>query len=96
MERCDAVLLQCILECPTDDTNCLSGCIRDGIAIMAMNVLIVSNSYYHLNWLSEQPFKLIFSPCELNCLEGCTDCENPVCQCEVSLKSNYILIEIFC
>ena len=30
MERCDAVLLQCIAECPADDTSCWSDCIRDG------------------------------------------------------------------
>ena len=28
-ERCEAVLLQCINECPNNDTNCFSQCIRE-------------------------------------------------------------------
>ena len=24
-------------------------------------------------------------PCEVNCLDGCDECDNPVCDCQVSV-----------
>ena len=80
-ERCEATLLQCILGCESTDTSCLTDCIRDETDCINGKQFIFTQFIwiFILNFLSG-------CPCELNCSEGCTDCDNPVCQCEV----NYI------
>ena len=80
-ERCEASHLQCILNCPSNDVNCLSQCIREETE--CTNGKFFIEIIYSIK--VETPLKNVISacPCELNCLDGCTDCDNPVCECEV-------------
>ena len=62
-----------------------------------VNVIMVSHIYSavedrglifgHSNWSLlkiNQLTRFSDCPCELNCLDGCDDCANPVCDCQVS------------
>ena len=82
IERCEASHLQCILNCPSNDVNCLSQCIREESECFNGKFIIEIISSIKV----ETPLQIVISacPCELNCLDGCTDCDNPVCECEVS------------
>ena len=61
------------------------------------NVSTVNSFIQPLNCvraIQSRMIRLLFSdikhldcPCELNCLDGCDECDNPVCDCEVSFGS---------
>ena len=72
-DRCEIISIECILACD-NDTLCMSQCSRENTE--CLNGKKISVEY----------FRGIVSdcPCEANCLDGCDDCENPVCDCEVS------------
>ena len=81
-EKCEENQLQCILNCLSNDPACLSQCIREETE--CTNGKFFIEIIYSIK--VESPLKNVISacPCELNCLDGCTDCDNPVCECEVS------------
>ena len=76
-ERCETSLLECILEC-SNDTACLTNCIR--LETECINGK--SYEFEHLSLLKDELESLSDCPCENNCLEGCEDCSNPVCECK--------------
>ena len=93
-ERCEVFQLQCILDCTPDDITYLSKCIRDVTGCF-------SGKLSMLHWLchllvsififTKISPKLIYinisaCPCEIDCLDGCTDCTHPVCQCDLSVS----------
>ena len=85
MERCEEALLECILDC-NNDMECLSTCIRlETKCTDSESDISVTNVFHRplsMN-LNCDPF-YSGCPCEFGCLEGCTDCPNPVCYCEVN------------
>ena len=48
----------------------------------------------HIIWTISIQHIFLACPCELLCLDGCTDCENPVCQCQV-IDLIYIFYTIY-
>ena len=54
--------------------------ILDGFSIM-LYMAFDNVIYFSLKFLD--------CPCEIGCLDGCDDCSNPVCQCEVSFSINH-------
>ena len=59
-----------------------SGCIQ---AVTAP----VFHGLFYFRWLLITLY-ILDCPCEIGCLDGCDDCSNPVCQCEVSFSINHI------
>ena len=74
-DRCEIISIECILDCD-NDTLCMSQCSRDNTE--CLNGKIHGNDSYCI------VSKIVSDcPCEANCLDGCNDCDNPVCDCEV-------------
>ena len=75
-ERCEQSLLECFVGCG-NDMNCVSDCIREETKCIQGKSLQIFKIGF---WI----FKHILDcPCEIGCLDGCDDCDNAVCQCEV-------------
>ena len=80
--KCDDVFLQCIASC--SDSNCVLDCNRASLAC--------SEGEFHSWWslqyqsYSTNDAESYYSacPCHTDCLEGCNNCENPICFCNVS------------
>ena len=68
-DRCEAIPVECVLNCAADDTACISQCFRENTECLNGQSLISGTSD---------------CPCEINCLDGCDGCDNPVCDCQVS------------
>ena len=82
-DRCEEISVECITNCETDSA-CISLCVRETIECTNGNY----SYYYEFKFLNEsKKIQIIYSacPCELNCLDGCDDCDNPVCDCQVKL-----------
>ena len=83
IERCETAQLECILSCE-NDLMCLSQCISDATSCIEgqLKCSFDFSTFYGnekiLNSISD-------CPCQINCYDGCDDCPNPVCQCEVSI-----------
>ena len=75
-ERCEQTLLECFVGCG-NDMNCVSDCIREETNCIQGKSLKMFKIGF---WI----FKHILDcPCEIGCVDGCDDCDNAVCQCEV-------------
>ena len=84
IERCETAQLECILNCE-NDLMCLSQCISGATSCIEGKFRSLFY-FYKILWCSKD------CPCQINCLDGCDDCPNSVCQCEVSIvfPSHYI------
>ena len=47
---------------------------------------IVYSLAWYIPWHCKFLIKFSDCPCEIGCLDGCDDCPNPVCECEVREK----------
>ena len=73
--KCEAAYLKCTSNCL--DTNCLLDCARE--------ITTCTNGAVILFFL----FPILLNlacPCQLDCPNGCSDCRNPICFCDVWLK----------
>ena len=93
-DRCVEISVECITACDPADITCYSQCQRE-IAECINGELVSSPSLKQKGRLVLHKYKALGikiyflacylgCPCELNCLDGCEDCDNPVCNCEVS------------
>ena len=85
-DRCVEISVDCITGCDPDDITCYSQCQRE-IAECINSKLLCAPMFHKYKALEFESCFLTCNsgcPCELNCLDGCEDCDNPVCNCEVS------------
>ena len=78
-EICIDVMIDCINNCKDDD--CKRECARDE-AICVDGKLMSQNLCDTLIEGFDEKF-FVECPCHAECYEGCNDCENPICQCQV-------------
>ena len=62
--------LTCVELCVKDSLECTISCGTDSMCIS--------------DCLREELICADFCPCNIECLDGCSDCDNKICQCNVS------------
>ena len=95
--------VNCISGCLRDQTECsngksklkreprtapaASGCVTHRVYRL-YSTASVFYGVFNFRWLLITLY-ILGCPCGIGCSDGCDDCSNPVCQCEVSLSMNH-------
>ena len=86
-DRCELNSLDCFARCNANDSACWSQCLRENTECIKCKI---TSCYAFMHYYRYMHCKNISSacPCEVNCLDGCDECDNPVCDCQVRFSGD--------